>query len=118
MNRILIIDGEQTYLDNLSLILQRRDYEIETAFNSQQALDSARQFKPDLVIMDWLLPDKLDPPEILDALREVNPHLLVILTTGLPREDIESQLHAQQPAAVLEKPFELHELVQAVEQAQ
>ena len=66
--RILIVDDEPPIIDVLEYKLKTANYEMIVAQDSQEALDKARRQRPDLVILDLMLP-KLDGLEICRALR-------------------------------------------------
>jgi DNA-binding response OmpR family regulator len=55
--RILIVDDEVDFVELLKFRLARLDCELLVAYDGVQALSQARQFKPDLILLDILLPD-------------------------------------------------------------
>jgi DNA-binding response OmpR family regulator len=55
--KILIVDDEQDILNALTKSLTRRKFEVYTATNGYDAIGSAQQNKPDLIILDIMLPD-------------------------------------------------------------
>jgi DNA-binding response OmpR family regulator len=54
--KILLIDDEQQMTDMLSMRLEANGYDIVTAHDGQEGLDKARSVKPDLIILDLMLP--------------------------------------------------------------
>lgn len=56
MSKILIIDDEQDILDLIRIILEGAGYEVKTCSSGRNAWDSIIQTKPDLVILDVMLP--------------------------------------------------------------
>jgi CheY-like chemotaxis protein len=54
--RILVVDDNHDAADTLAMLLQFLDYDVRTAYNGQQALDTAGEFRPDLVILDIHMP--------------------------------------------------------------
>ncbi len=54
--KILIVDDEPPIIEVLSYNLKRANYEVAIARDGQQALDQARREKPDLIILDLMLP--------------------------------------------------------------
>ena len=58
MTRILIADDEPDILEILAFNLEKEGYEVITAKNGQEALDKAKQAKPDLIILDVMMPYK------------------------------------------------------------
>jgi len=55
---ILVADDEKIVRDSVRLCLESEGYEIHEAENSAQALARARELRPDLVILDLMMPDK------------------------------------------------------------
>ncbi len=58
MKRILVVDDEQDILDALATLLRRSGYGVWTASTGEEGLQIAKKEKPDLVILDLILPDK------------------------------------------------------------
>lgn len=54
--RVLVVDDNHDAADTLSMLLEFLDYEVKTAYDGQQAVDIAAQFKPQLVILDINMP--------------------------------------------------------------
>ncbi len=54
--RILVVDDEQVVTEVLEKYLRQEDYEVVLASEGNQALDSARSWHPDLVVLDLMLP--------------------------------------------------------------
>ena len=57
--KILVVDDEQPLVELLTANLEREGYEVITAFDGMAALDQAERQKPDLILLDWMLP-KMD----------------------------------------------------------
>src|SRR6266568_6270642 len=66
--RILIIDDEPDFVELLQFRLQRDDNEFQVAQNGLEAMNLARSFSPDLILLDVLLPD-LDGLTLCSILR-------------------------------------------------
>lgn len=89
-SRILVVDDEEDILEIIKYNLQRAEYEIETALNGEEALTKAAYFKPDLVILDIMMPRKNG----MDTLRELRKkdyfrETLVLFLTALGSENAE-----------------------------
>lgn len=67
--RILIVDDEEDILEFISYNLHKNDYEVFTSTNGKDALKKARQEKPDLIILDIMMPE-MDGIEVCKRLRE------------------------------------------------
>jgi len=66
--RILIVDDERDFVELVQFRLGALGYEFIVASDGVQALSQARQFKPDLILLDILLPD-LDGLSVCEILR-------------------------------------------------
>ena len=114
--RILIVDDEATLTRLLELHLQDR-YEVRVENRGSLALQAAREFQPDLILLDLLMPD-LTGREVLLQIRG-DPHLqripVVFLTAAMP----EAQERATMGAASLDlwiaKPARAAEVMERIE---
>ncbi len=81
-SKILIVDDEKDILEFLGYNLEKEGYEIETANNGIIAIEKARAFMPDLIILDIMMPE-MDGVEVCSQLRDskdFNNTLIVFLT--------------------------------------
>ena len=102
----------------VEITLEDPAYRIVTAVDGGQALEDIRKFRPDLVILDWMMPE-LSGLEIVQLLRQDSTTVgipVVLLTANDSRED---KAHAQNLGIVayLVKPFSPLELLHIVRQA-
>ncbi len=67
--KLLLVDDEQDIVTYLSQILKRADYEVRATTKGREAIELARSFKPDLIILDVMMPD-LSGEEIAGILSE------------------------------------------------
>src|SRR5271156_5894614 len=67
-SRILLVDDENDFIELLRYKLAGQGYEFIVASDGLQALSQARQFKPDLILLDILLPD-LDGLSVCEILK-------------------------------------------------
>jgi signal transduction histidine kinase len=108
--KLLVADDEPDMLNFLKTQLQKQ-YEVLEAVDGQQALEKARQFLPDLILLDMMMPEK-DGIEVCGELKnQVSTQTIpVILLTA--RADDETKMRALQMGAndFLSKPFSTTEL--------
>jgi CheY-like chemotaxis protein len=71
---ILVADDERNILELCRLYLTKEGYTVETAVDGQDALDRVRRTKPDLVVLDIMMP-KVDGIEVLRRLRKDGDHV-------------------------------------------
>ncbi len=117
MVRILVVDDEPQYCENLGLCLSSEGYEVCTATTSDEAVSLGESFRPDVLVADWMLRSTRDGLEVSSALRAGSPRLETILITGYPSTELHDNAQQADVFEVLEKPFELNDLLSVVEYA-
>lgn len=117
MARILIIDDDQMVLNMLRQVLEGAKHTVVEAANGQVAMKLWREQPVDLIVTDILMPEK-DGLEVIRELRRECPTVKVIALSGGSRKvhfdalDVAKRFGA---LVTLEKPFELKELLAAVD---
>ena len=110
--KILIADDEPHIRELVRLYLSREGYELEFAADGREALDKALSTRPDLVVLDLMMP-KLDGFEVTKALRQRSDVPILMLTVR--REDTVKVAGLELGADdYLTKPFNPKELVARV----
>ncbi len=110
--KILIVEDEPTLLETLKYNLMRQGYEAVTATDGMRALPTARAEKPDLVILDVMLPG-LDGFEICRILRQEMSLPILMLTAR--DEEVDKIVGLEVGADdYLTKPFSMRELLARV----
>jgi two-component system alkaline phosphatase synthesis response regulator PhoP len=88
--KILIVDDEEDILEIIRYNLQRAGYETETATNGVQAMEKARRFKPDLIMLDIMMPVKNGMETLGDLRRDAEfSETRVLFLTALGNEQSE-----------------------------
>ena len=83
---VLVVDDEPTIAEVVSRYLERAGYEVRTAGDGPGALESASESRPDLVVLDLMLPG-LNGLEVMRRLRDLGrDHLAIILLTAKGEE--------------------------------
>lgn len=77
--KILVVDDEEPIADILEFNLKKDGYQVEVAFDGEAALAKAASFKPDLIILDIMLP-KLDGWAVCQRLRQHSTVPIIMLT--------------------------------------
>ena len=118
LQRVLVIDDEPDILAVISITLRARGgFEVELCRSGGEALDVARRFAPDLILLDVMMPG-VDGPATLRALRD-DPKTaatpVVFLTAKTMKHDTERFL-ALGAAAVIAKPFDQRTLANELTQ--
>ena len=106
--KILVVDDEEAVLDLVEAILTGDGtVEVRTAKDGEKALEIAQQWKPDLVFLDVLMPER-NGYEVCLALKEnpVTAKIKVVIVTGLDQEfDREKALREVGADGYISKPF-------------
>lgn len=114
--RILIIEDEYPMRRVLEGILKSEDYRVMTATNGAEGLESARQEKPDLILMDVMMP-KLDGFSLAAELRRIGLRCPILMLTA--KGGVEDRVAGLDAGAddYLVKPFSTQELLARVRAA-
>lgn len=110
---VLLIDDEPSILELARMYLEREGYQVQQAKDGEAALEAANRLRPDLIVLDIMLP-KLDGFEVCKRLRASrNPAAILMLTAR--DEDVDKILGLELGADdYLTKPFNPRELVARV----
>jgi len=110
--RILIVDDEDDLRKMLKLCFQALDYDILEASDGKEGLDKARSEKPDLMILDLMLP-KMDGYKICRMLKfdEKFKHIPIIMFTSRGEDEYRATGKEVGADAYVQKPFETDALV-------
>jgi two-component system response regulator MprA len=110
MTTVLIVDDDQRLLKMLRRTLAYEGFDVVTATNGQEGLDQVRSHRPDVIILDWLMPE-MDGIEMVKVLREGDSRTMVLMLTA--RDAIENRVQGLESGAddYLVKPFASEELV-------
>ena len=93
MTKILIVDDEIDILDFLSYNLKKEGFDVSTASNGMDALDIANKTRPELIILDIMMPE-LDGIEVCRRLREQSQFHQTIITFLTARDEDFTQIKA------------------------
>ena len=105
--RILVVEDEYSINDVLTFALRKEGYEVRSAFNGKEALELVENFKPDLVLLDLMLPDM----DGFDICKEISKNTYVMMLTA--RGEIFDKIVGLELGAddYIVKPFEIKEVL-------
>jgi two-component system OmpR family response regulator len=108
--RILVVDDERSIVDAVATALRYEGYEVAEAFNGRDALATAMEFEPDLIVLDWMLPD-IEGIEVGRRLRARGSEAGVLFLTA--KDATENKVEALRAGGddYVTKPFSLAEIV-------
>jgi two-component system OmpR family response regulator len=109
-HRILVVDDEPSIVDAVATALRYEGYEVQEAANGRDAIEAAHGFDPDLIVLDWMLPD-IDGLEVGRRLRAQGFRTAVLCLTA--KGGTESKVEALRAGGddYVTKPFSLAEFV-------
>ena len=113
--RVLVIEDDANILLSLEFVLEREGYEVRSATSGREGLAAMRRDRPDLVILDLMLPDLSGYEVCQQARREPALAETPILVLTARAQDAERQKGLQSGASeYVTKPFRVADLVERV----
>ncbi|WP_283958882.1 response regulator transcription factor [Streptomyces sp. 35G-GA-8] len=108
--RVLVVDDETSLTELLSMALRYEGWEVRSAGDGAGAMRSARDFRPDAVVLDVMLPD-MDGLAVLGRLRHELPQVPVLFLTA--KDSVEDRIAGLTAGGddYVTKPFSLEEVV-------
>ncbi|MGW3659341.1 response regulator transcription factor [Streptomyces sp. NPDC005151] len=108
--RVLVVDDEPDLTEVLAGALSGEGWQVRTAADGASALATAREFRPDAVVLDWMLPD-LDGLRVLRELRREAREVCVLFLTA--RDAVEDRIAGITAGGddYVTKPFSLEEVL-------
>ncbi len=116
MTLVLVVDDEFGVAEVLQFILEEEGYRVLTAINGKQALGLMAKDRPDVVILDFMMP-LLDGPGVLAAMRadEALQQIPVVMMSSLDEATIARRCTDHR--GFLRKPFRIEEVLAVVNRA-
>jgi two-component system OmpR family response regulator len=108
IRRVLVVDDEPSIRELLALALGYEGWDVRTAQDGAEAVEVTRQFRPDAVLLDVMLPDQ-SGLEVIGRLRAEAPGLPVVFVTARDGEDRIAGLTAGGDDYIT-KPFRLEDV--------
>jgi two-component system OmpR family response regulator len=108
--RVLVVDDEATLAELVTMALRYEGWDVRSAGTGRTAVRTAREFRPDVVVLDVMLPD-LSGLDVLRRMREHTPDLPVLLLTA--KDAVEDRIAGLTAGGddYVTKPFSLEEVV-------
>jgi two-component system, OmpR family, response regulator len=108
--RVLVVDDEPNLAEVLSSVLRHEGWDVQSAGTGSSAVRVGREFRPDAVVLDMMLPD-FDGLEVMRRLREDNPLVGVLFLTA--RDSVEDRIAGITAGGddYVTKPFSLEEVL-------
>jgi len=114
--KILIVDDDANFSTVTAASLENEGYRVQTADTGRKALEKMSSEKPQIVLLDLVLPDT-EGTEILRRIRQIDRHVAIITVTGYGDEHRAVNVMKAGSCDYLTKPFRFQDLVHSVEKA-
>ncbi len=114
--KVVCIEDEPEMIDLVKLILGRKGYELTGAVGGREGLDAVRRIKPDLVLLDLMMPD-MDGWEVYQQMKadeELKGIPVIVVTAKAQSIDKVLGLHIAKVDDYVTKPFGPQELLESV----
>ena len=112
---VLIVDDEETLLRLAGKLLRKNGYKTLTAESGARGLELYREHQNDIavVVLDLMMPG-MDGDEVEQRLRDLNPDVKVVFSSGYSQDGMAAKLMAGKNRRFVQKPFEVSALCQAI----
>ena len=113
--RILVIDDEPELVKAIEIRLKTSGYEVEAAYDGQSGIDKAKEVKPDLILLDIIMP-RMDGYEVTKELiaDPETEQIPIIVFTASQQRDLEARCRELGITDFIKKPFETSDLLNMV----
>jgi two-component system OmpR family response regulator len=112
--KVLVIDDDPDICEIVSMALSKKGFLVKNAMDGMQGITAAREYLPDIVLLDNTLPD-MDGREVARSIKgtDAGKKAIIVMMTGkeAPREEIDTALYS----GCLKKPFKLSDMAEYVE---
>ena len=115
--KILIVDDEAQLVEMMKMRLEATNYDVVTAYDGQEGFDKARNEKPDLIILDLMLP-KMDGYKVCGLLKKDTRYskIPIIMFTARAQEEDKKLGEEMGAEAYITKPFEANTLLAKIKE--
>lgn len=111
-SHILIVDDDKDIVSAIDTILQMEDYEVIKAYTGEDSIRQARKYKPDLILLDYMLPD-MNGNKVVEILREKEKCDVPIILISAAH-NVKELAKKMAVNACITKPFALEDLLDSV----
>ena len=117
MARVLVLEDEPRYREVLCRYLSLQGHDVHDTDDGQEAVAVGLAQRPDVLVADWMLRHSVHGLHVAEALRVADPALHTVVVTGFPASDVTVDPQRLGILEILEKPFDVEALGQAVRRA-
>ena len=109
--KIMVVDDEPDNIATVKAVLEQNGYKVESASNGDECLEKLKGYKPDLILMDIMMPGT-PVREVVKQIKDIKiAYLSVVRTSEAEKEELLGQNNL---VDFIQKPFDIDELLQKV----
>lgn len=109
--KIMVVDDEPDNIATVKAVLEQNGYAVESASNGDECLEKLKGYKPDLILMDIMMPGT-PVREVVKQIKDIKiAYLSVVRTSEAEKEELLGQKNL---VDFIQKPFDIDELLQKV----
>ncbi len=116
MAKILVVDDEPDIVEIIQITLEAADFQVITAGNGEEALERAREERPDLILLDVMMP-KMDGYTACSQLKEIGDRTPIVMLTARGETEAVTRAHQAGAEDYIVKPFNQATLLGKVKKA-
>jgi DNA-binding response OmpR family regulator len=116
MRKILICEDEQDAQDSLKNLLVKRSYDVLGVNNGQDAIEQAKAFQPDLILLDIRMP-KIDGIDVARSIRDIDKKVRIIFVTAFDSQEIKKEASHFDISGYITKPASTDSIIKTIETA-
>ncbi len=116
--KLMVVDDERSIVHIIHVNFEMRGFEVHDCIDSSEALDMAREVRPDVIILDLLMPKK-SGWEVLAELKggEETWDIPVVILSVMTRPEVQEQVRELGATGCVAKPFDMMKLISEVSEA-
>jgi len=115
VRKILVVDDDRTLAESTAEILRVHGYDVFLAFDGYQALNTARQIKPNLIMLDVMMPAGGGIKTYENLKLSIGTSTIpVIFATAVPIEDVIEKIGQIDSKRFISKPYDIDLLVEKI----
>lgn len=112
--KILIVDDEDLFREDLALVLSKKGYILRTASSAEEGITLAKEFTPDIILSDIVMPGK-SGIELLEELQRVLPDSVIIIMTAFGTMDTAIEAFRKGAVDYIIKPLMIEDVLKKIE---
>lgn len=114
--KVLIVDDEMEFASTLAERLQMRGYIAKSVYCAEDAITLSRNDPPDVMLLDLRMPG-MSGIKVLQAIKQFNPSIEVIMLTGLGPSEESAEVMKSGAVDYIMKPVDIERLVEKIDKA-